>query len=145
SVHATVAVSDFSQVNALLADPAFDFRRKAAVPPGTPLLQQCAGADETRIVRRGADHVTIAATMACRGMVILADSFYPGWRLTIDGQPATMIEAYGALRGVVVEQGVHTVDMIYRPLSNLGGAALSLTGLIAVGGIVLWSRARGAA
>ena len=83
--------------------------------------------------------------MACRGIVILADSFYPGWRLTIDGQPARIIEAYGALRGVVVEQGVHTIDMIYRPLSNLGGAALSLTGLIAVGGIVLWSRPRGAA
>lgn len=144
SVHETVAAADWNQINALLRDPAFDYHKTAAVAPGAPPLEQCADGDEVRITRHGADHVTIAATMACRGMVVLAESFYPGWRLKIDGKPAQILPAYGALRGIVVERGSHTVDMIYRPLSNLGGAALSLIGLIATCGIVLRSRARSA-
>lgn len=116
-------------MDALVQDPAFDFRKTVAVLGDAPQLDQCQGRDEVRMVRRGMDRVTIAADMACRGMVILGDSFYPGWRVTIDGRPAAIREVYGALRGVVVESGQHTVDMIYRPLSILGGAALSLLGL----------------
>jgi uncharacterized membrane protein YfhO len=138
-----VSAADFNQVNALLRDPSFDFRRKAILTAAPPSLEQCPAGDELRIVRHGADRVTIAAVMACRGMVVLAESYFPGWRLRIDGKPAEMLEVYGALRGIVVEPGSHTMDMIYRPASNLGGAALSLTGLLTAIGIVLWSRPRG--
>jgi hypothetical protein len=44
------------------------------------------------------------------------------------------------LRGVVVEPGAHTVDMIYRPISVLGGMALALAGLVLVA--VVWRMER---
>ena len=62
-------------------------------------------------------------------MVIDADTYFPGWVATVDGQPAPVYEAYGFLRGVVVEAGAHRIEMRYRPKSVYWGAALTALGL----------------
>jgi uncharacterized membrane protein YfhO len=64
--------------------------------------------------------------MVCRGMVILTDSWFPGWRATIDGQPAPILEVDGGVRGIVVDKGTHIVDMKYRPWSVLIGGLMTL-------------------
>ena len=51
-----------------------------------------------------------------------ADTYFPGWVATVDGQPAPVYEAYGFLRGVVVEAGAHRIEMRYRPKSVYWGA-----------------------
>jgi uncharacterized membrane protein YfhO len=71
-------------------------------------------------------------------MVILTDTWFPGWRATVDGKSAKIEAADGFLRGVTVEAGAHTIEMRYRPLSVYLGAALSL---LAVGIVVLGCRA----
>ncbi len=60
-------------------------------------------------------------------VVILTDTFFPGWSATVDGKRAKIERAYGVVRGVVVESGsFHTIEMRYRPVSVYLGAALSL-------------------
>jgi hypothetical protein len=141
SVHESVAVHDEARLRLAIQDPALDFRRTAVVLGGAaPALETCADGDQVRITRHEAGRVTVAAAMACRGMVVLADTWFPGWRLKIDGQPGEMREVYGALRGIVLERGAHQIDMIYRPLSVLGGAAVSLTGLLATALIAIRRR-----
>jgi Zn-dependent protease len=49
----------------------------------------------------------------------------------VDGRPAPIYEAYGFLRGVVVDRGRHRVEMHYRPKSVYWGAALTGIGLLA--------------
>jgi uncharacterized membrane protein YfhO len=68
--------------------------------------------------------------MACDGMVILSDAFYPGWRARVDHRPAGVYEINGAMRGVAVPRGKHTVTMRYRPVSVYLGAALTLLGIL---------------
>jgi uncharacterized membrane protein YfhO len=61
-------------------------------------------------------------------MVILNDTFAPGWRAYIDGVRAPVYEAYGMVRGVVVDQGEHVVQMRYSPEPLFYGAVLSFLG-----------------
>ena len=82
------------------------------------------------LLERQASRVLLDANLKCRGMVIVADTFFPGWVATVDGQNRPIYEAYGFLRGVVVEAGPHRIEMRYRPKPVYWGAALTLLGLL---------------
>ena len=89
--------------------------------------------------RHEPNYVRIEAQMQCRGMVILTDTWFPGWRATVDGKRAKIERAYGMVRGVVVESGNHTIEMRYRPASVYLGAGLSVLAAVIV--IVVVGRA----
>ena len=76
--------------------------------------------------------MTGVQTCALPILVILSDAFYPGWRARVDHRPAQIHEVNGALRGVAVPRGTHTVTMRYRPVSVYLGAALTLLGILGV-------------
>lgn len=76
--------------------------------------------------------IELSASMQGTGLVVLSDSFYPGWEATIDGQPATIVRANYFSRGVFVPDGEHRVVFRYRPLSFRIGALVSLLTGVAV-------------
>ena len=57
------------------------------------------------LLERQSSRVLLEANLKCRGMVIVADTFFPGWVATVDGQNHPIYEAYSFLCGVVVEAG----------------------------------------
>ncbi len=65
------------------------------------------------------------ADLRCRGLLVVSETFYPGWEATVDGKPEPIDEVFGALRGVVLESGSHRVEMRYRPGVVRLGAWLS--------------------
>lgn len=142
AVHGVRSVKDDSELRRLVQDPAIDFRRDAAFLGEAPVLQVCPGEDQVKLIRRRTDRLTVAAKLSCAGMVILAETYYPGWTATVDGQPARVWEAWGALRGVVVPAGEHEVRFSYRPLSVYGGAGLTALGIIFAMVVVIRSEAR---
>jgi uncharacterized membrane protein YfhO len=70
-------------------------------------------------------------------MVILGETWFPGWKATIDGQPAGIWQVDAALRGVVVPPGFHRIEMLYRPPSVIIGAAMTALGTILLVGQVV--------
>lgn len=88
------------------------------------------------IVRQSANEVDVSCQGA--GLLVLADTWFPGWTATVDGQPAEVLRAYGALRAVAVGAGTHTVVFRYRPASIRWGFAL--TGAALLGCLVLLVR-----
>jgi hypothetical protein len=107
-----------------------DLHRRAIVTGGAaPRLETCAGADSARLVERSDNSLAAEVQMACRGMLVFSETYYPGWRATVDGRPAPIYEAYGVLRGVVADGGAHRVEMRYRPATVYLGAAFTLAGL----------------
>jgi len=91
------------------------------------------------------NRLVLRATMACRGMVIASETYFPGWQAKVDGKPAEIHEVYGALRGVVVPAGEHRIEMRYRPASVRWGAAGTLCGLVvalALGCFVVSTRSK---
>jgi hypothetical protein len=129
-----------------LADPQFDARNKVfLVGQPAPALASCAGADDdVEMPVRHPNRVVIRARLGCRAMVILSDNWFPGWRATVDGQSARIYEAYGFLRGVVVDAGEHTIEMRYLPGNVVLGGLMTLSALalVVVLGIGGWASAR---
>ncbi len=64
------------------------------------------------------------------GVLVLADAWYPGWRATVDGEPAVMVPVDGLFRGVEVGEGAHEVVFEFRPLSVRAGFWISMGGLV---------------
>ena len=86
--------------------------------------------------------VELEVTLRSPGLVVLADVFYPGWRLEVDGRAAEILRVDRAMRGTVVPAGPHRLIYRYRPRSVVAGAALSALGLLALGGVLAWGRDR---
>ncbi len=141
-VHKIESATSVKDLRTRLGDTSFDGRSTVVMLGPAPSLQSCAGEEQARISRRSANSVVIDAKAACRGMLILADTWYPGWMATIDGHPAAIQQAYLALRGVVLEQGDHRVEFHYEPASALIGAVMSAVGILGAGMLALLERHR---
>nr|MDO8134225.1 YfhO family protein [Candidatus Njordarchaeum guaymaensis] len=57
--------------------------------------------------------------------LVLTDTFYPGWKAYVNGEPATVHRAYGVSRAVFVPAGSHRVLFRYEPESFDVGLALT--------------------
>ena len=88
------------------------------------------------------NRVELDANLERPGLVILADTFYPGWTLTIDGQPAPILRANRMMRGAAVESGRHRLVYEYRPRSFLVGGGFSLVGVVGWVGLLAANRRR---
>ena len=104
--------------------------RVAVVQGAAPDLGGCSGGS-AQISRYEPSRVVMSSDTPCRGMLILGDVWFPGWKATVDGHPAKIYKAYNLVRGVVVEPGKHEVVMTYRPMSVFAGLALGLLGIVA--------------
>jgi hypothetical protein len=66
------------------------------------------------------NRVTIHATLAAPGYLVLADTWYPGWQATVDGEPVEILRANYAFRAVWLGEGEHVVEFVYRPRMVVG-------------------------
>ncbi len=86
--------------------------------------------------------VTIRASSPQAGVLILSDTFYPGWQALVDGVPTEIRIANEAFRAIAFPAGTHTIEFRYQPSAVLSGLIVSLASLavIVVGliGLQLW-------
>jgi hypothetical protein len=94
-------------------------------------------AETATIVRYSPQRVEIDAVLVRPGLVVLADIFYPGWRLTIDGAEAPIYRANRMMRGAAVPSGKHRLVYTYEPHSFYLGARITAAGLAALGLLAL--------
>lgn len=92
-----------------------ELERRAFVIGEAPAVERCAGEDTVRVAHYEPGRVRLEADLACRAMVVLADTWYPGWEAEVDGRAARIYEAYGIARGVVADRGAHSIEFRYRP------------------------------
>ncbi len=97
--------------------------------------------ESVAVARYEPQRVELRAALDRPGLVILADTYYPGWRLTIDGRPAPIYRANRLMRGAAVPAGEHTLVYTYEPASFRIGAIVSLAGLVVLC-VLTWSSRR---
>lgn len=141
-VHETIeAVGEQGTLEAVIAH-AGDAVRVAVVEAGAlaaPLAPKGRNAVETaRIVVYEPEHVVVDATVAAPALLVLTDTFYPGWRATVDDAPTLILRADHAFRGVRLDPGRHRVDFRYAPESVRRGAAITLVAIVAVLVCIAW-------
>ena len=115
--------------------PGFDARRVAVAEESMPGLPRAAvePPGNARITRYGRERVEAATSARARSLLVLTDVHYPGWKATVDGEPAEIERVNYLMRGVVVPPGSHEVEFRYEPLSWTTGWIVSLLALLAVG------------
>ncbi len=98
--------------------------------------------DKVLVEEYTAERVKVRVASEAEGYLVLADSYYPGWRAWVDGEPATIERAFVALRAVAVPAGEHVVEFAFEPESWRIGAVVSLGAWLALAGAVLVRRFR---
>jgi hypothetical protein len=112
-------------------------------PGFTPALDAPARGRAARLTRDEETLVEVEADLSAPGLLVLADSYYRGWRARVDGEPAPILPTNHLFRGVPVPAGRHRVRFEYRPWSLRIGAAMTCIGVGVL--ITLTLRARRAA
>lgn len=123
---------DFRRVVLLERDPDLAWRPEAASENGK--------AGEATVTRYEDQRVEIETRSDGRRLLVLMDTFYPGWRAEVDGAPSPIVRANHAFRAVPVAAGRHLVRFTYRPASFRAGlvtSAATAVGLLLVS-VVAW-------
>lgn len=141
-IHSAQAVADEDALRQAIRDPATDLRNTALFLAAAPRLEDCGGQDRLRLLARTTDRLLFEAELECRGLLVVSETMFPGWEVSIDGKPSRMWEAYGVFRSVVIDRGKHLVEMRFRPRSLFVGAAFTGAGLLGVLGATLWADVR---
>lgn len=133
-VHQARIIEDENSRLDALCDPGFDPWSEVLLshsPPVTfpPSTARTTG-EQPSISREGPDRVLIEAWLSAPGFLVLTDTYYPGWRATVDGEPVEILPANHAFRAVQVDRGKHTVVFEYAPLSFRLGAWITATSVL---------------
>jgi Bacterial membrane protein YfhO len=76
--------------------------------------------------------VTIQTAASEDGILVLADSYYPGWKAFVDGKETKIFKANHFFRAVVSPKGNHRIEFRYEPWSFRLGIIISTFSLVCV-------------
>ena len=130
--HDVRTFADAGDALAALASDDFDPRRTAiAVAPHAIAAVPARAPDDVRLVDERNTVVRIDATLGSAGLVMLNDTFAPGWRAVVDGRERPIVQTDYLFRGVLVDAGRHDVRFVYRSPILTAGVDLTLASLAA--------------
>jgi hypothetical protein len=144
-VYRTRAAPSPDEVLPMLSDGAFDPLVESFIegdPGSAPASDAPPRGAAVTFVEDGERRVELDATLAAPGLVVLDDSYYPGWQATVDGVPAVILPTNHLFRGVPVPAGRHRVRFEYRPTSVTTGAVISAAALGVLSLVLLIRRSR---
>lgn len=127
---------------ALMADPAFEPAKQvvlladdlaaAGIQEQAAQLVSPPAGRPVQPVDYQPERVTLDVALDAPGVLVLADTWYPGWQVTVDGAPAALLRANYLFRGVLLPAGQHRVQFEFRPPTLRRGAGISLAAALAV-------------
>jgi hypothetical protein len=130
--------------------PTHDLRTVAFVETARPeafagaVSRTPPGPDEfVMITRYEPERVELVAQLERPGLVVLAEAFYPGWALEINGAPAPIYRTNRMMRGAHLRAGRHRLVFTYDPATFRVGRGLSVAGLLVLAGLVPWAIRQG--
>ncbi len=139
-----VAARDEDEAARLLRDPGFRPRETVVIETAEKLPDLPPGPVACQIgwEERTSDRLRMEVAGEKNGFLVLADTDYPGWEATVDGQAAPLYRADIAFRAVPVASGRHEVVFAFRPAPVRTGLWGSLAFFALSLGYAAWRRAR---
>ncbi len=120
----------------------FDPMTEVIVEGGPEVEAVPTGPESVQVTAYGPERVEVEVDLTAPGYLVLTDAHYPGWRAWADGEEVPIATADLLFRAVYLEPGQHRVVFAFRPRSLWIGAAISLTALLGLGGLVVFRRNR---
>jgi hypothetical protein len=81
------------------------------------------------ITREDSSHLLVEADAPADGFLLLADTFYPGWEASVDGQLVPIYRANISARAIQLPKGRHDVQFVYRAPRFWQGLRITLLAL----------------
>jgi hypothetical protein len=115
----TLKDPNFNPQNTVILEEEIPFNTQASSSPSSPYTLNIANYTPNK--------VEISLSSQSPGFLILLDTNYPGWKATLDNQPAKIYQADYLFRAVYIPNpGNHKITFIYQPKSFYMGAFISL-------------------
>jgi hypothetical protein len=133
-------VVSLAEAHELIEHGQIDFRDTAVtegpidIPPG----DDSSAPGVVGVVRYEPARIELSLRASRASLLVLAETYYPGWKAWIDEQPVAIHSVDIALRGVVVPAGAHQLRMEFRPVIlpvSLGISLATAILLAVVGGL----------
>jgi hypothetical protein len=87
------------------------------------------------------NHVTLKTRQEGNGFLVLNDTFFPGWAVTVDGEERKILKANHYYRAVQLGPGEHTLEFDYFPEGFREGLIVTgVTPVLGLVGYVFWRR-----
>ena len=129
-----------------IADPEFDARQVAVAEEEIGGMGASGRgpryAGTARLTHYSPERATVETSADQTSLLVMTDTYFPGWQATVDGRKSAIHRTDYLLRGVVVPAGRHRVAFAYRPASWDAGRALSLAALVALAVLAFSTRWR---
>ncbi len=123
----------------------FDPRRTALLEVGSEELPPLPGGDiaaesVARISSYEPNWLAVETSAPTPTVLVVSEIFYPGWKATVDEQPARILLTDYLLRGVALPAGAHRVEMRYTAPAARNGAIISALTLLLLGALFVYER-----
>jgi hypothetical protein len=131
-VHEAELAPDVESALTALQAADFDPQRKAVIhsPAIFPALAPAQGAESVRVIHYGNHELTLEVQAAASGILVISEVWYPGWQATVNGAPAEVMQANGALRAMAAPAGMSRVELRFAPAAWLWGMVAFAIGLL---------------
>ena len=84
--------------------------------------------------------ITIRVQAEAKGWILLANTWFPGWNVYVDGIKKVNYQADYLFQAVPMDEGTHVVEWRYEPISFIIGGILSGSSIIFVLIWICWPR-----
>lgn len=132
--------ASFEQLLGLLGTPEFRPWSEVWVESALPgPVDEAASQSTCEISHYEPDRMVVAANFTAPGVLVLSESYYPGWRcVDAHGQEHAIFPVNGSSRGVYLPAGSHQLDFRFEPAPYRYGLRLSLFALLLALGFHYW-------
>ncbi|MBM2841906.1 MAG: hypothetical protein HW412_2434, partial [Bacteroidetes bacterium] len=77
------------------------------------------------------------------GLLVLSDTYYPGWKAFVDGAEREVLQANICQRAVEVPSGEHEVRFVFDSTPVKTGFGITIVSLLVAGGLLMASTRKG--
>jgi hypothetical protein len=142
----TVLRQDNAQIQRML-ETGYDPAQEAVVPEaiaGFTLAATGAPAADCTVTRPRAERIGVRVALEREALLVVRESYDPGWRALVDGEERTIVRADYLFMGIPLHPGERDVLLLFQPRSIWVGRGLTAATVLALLAIAL-GRARGRA
>jgi hypothetical protein len=140
-----IVTADEGGAAATVLDPRFDVRTVAifdssANVPGATLTTVPAPLNlQARVLdyKPGAATIELDGGAPAGSALVVSENYYPGWRATVDGKPATIGRANVSLIGVVLPEGAKKIELLF--VNEPYATGRMVTWLAVLGALLWWA------
>ncbi|MBX9722020.1 MAG: YfhO family protein [Candidatus Obscuribacterales bacterium] len=119
-VHNVISADSPEKALHIISSPEFNPQTDAVVESKLNLQKPMNGTVWTpsvKVERVNPNKIDIKVSTKSPGVLILTDTYFPGWEMTVDGHSQEILPANGMFRGAALDAGQHDVVFSYRPRS----------------------------